>query len=506
MKKIITFIAIAFLGSFQHADAQTTSYSFNGDTLIGCQNNLYFNITIGALPETGGVISVDWGDGNTSTENYSTSFGNTTYYGGLLHSYTNPGSYTVSANVYSGTAGANVDAGQTVVINAVSPSSCGYMFIYTYQSSPNYQYENVPYQFTDVNNNVTTITPVFVGVGGGLPTYNGLNPANAPYTVQVDPAWLALNGLTQTSSNITINSFDAGGYANSSTQNMAVSCSTSGTNPDFGINFGVASNFLAPLQTGNLTMNICNFACSNTANVSVSVQIPATFVPVTSGLTNPVLTGNVLTFDINGLSECQYLEIPFTFPGSTPAGTGFCFDITLTNANDTYLANNQLEICGMILNSYDPNEKIVDQPTIIDPTTVQEFQYIVHFQNDGNLNASTVVIKDTIAANLDLSTFKFVASKHGVSTSINETTREVTFTFNTINLGQSSVDLDASQGYVVYTISEMPNLPLGSVIENTAYIYFDFNPAIVTNTTYNINQEPLGLEDSKLEAIYMYPN
>lgn len=46
----------------------------------------------------------------------------------------------------------------------------------------------------------------------------------------------------------------------------------------------------------------------------------------------------------------------------------------------------------------------------------------------------------------------------------------------------------------------------GSVIENTAYIYFDFNPAIVTNTTYNINELPLGLNESKSEWVNLYPN
>jgi uncharacterized repeat protein (TIGR01451 family) len=234
--------------------------------------------------------------------------------------------------------------------------------------------------------------------------------------------------------------------------------------------------------------------------------MPGSFVPNTSGLTNPVVTGNVLTFDILGLSDCQYIQIPFTFPGNTPAGTPYCFQLALSNPNDSYLGNNLDTICGVVLNSYDPNEKLVDKPMNIDPNQVEEFEYVIHFQNDGNYDAMDVVVQDTIAANLDLSSFKYVGSKHGVATSINTTTRVVTFSFNDINLGQSSVDLDASQGFVVYSISENAGLAEGSLIENTAYIYFDFNPPIVTNTTYNINQFPLGLDEPKNELITLYPN
>jgi uncharacterized repeat protein (TIGR01451 family) len=502
MKKIytlLTLICLVHLTSY----GQTTAYSFFADTLYGCQNTFGVQMTIGTLPEIGGVLSVDWGDGNTTTYNYTTTSGNTIHTTQVMHGYTLPGTYTVSFNVYSGTAGANVDAGQTVAINPPGASNCGYLWIYTMQTAPSVNYSNVPYQFTDVNGTITILMPTSTT---GATVYTGLNPANAPYTAQIDPNWLAVNGLIQTSPNFTITSFNPNGMANNPQQTMTVSCNTPSPNPDFGVSYGWASNFVAPLQTGNLYLNICNYACSDTSDVSVSLQMPGSFVPNTSGLTNPVVTGNVLTFDILGLSDCHYIQIPFTFPGNTPAGTPYCFQLALSNPNDSYLGNNLDTICGVILNSYDPNEKLVDKPMNIDPNQVEEFEYVIHFQNDGNYDAMDVVVQDTIASNLDLSSFKYVGSKHGVATSINTTTRVVTFSFNDINLGQSSVDLDASQGFVVYSISENAGLAEGSVIENTAYIYFDFNPPIVTNTTYNINQLPLGLNESKNELITLYPN
>jgi hypothetical protein len=110
--------------------------------------------------------------------------------------------------------------------------------------------------------------------------------------------------------------------------------------------------------------------------------------------------------------------------------------------------------------------------------------------------------------NLDINSFKFIKSKHPVIYTINPISREVVFRFSGIQLVPSTTDLEGSQGYFTYTINEMVNLPLNSEIKNTAYIFFDFNPAIVTNTTLNINGY-VGLNVSTNNynnKIKIYPN
>ena len=59
------------------------------------------------------------------------------------------------------------------------------------------------------------------------------------------------------------------------------------------------------------------------------------------------------------------------------------------------------------------------------------------------------------------------------------------FNFNNINLADSFSNEPASHGFVTFKAKLTPNLNLGTVIENTAYIYFDFNAPIVTNTAMN---------------------
>jgi hypothetical protein len=92
-----------------------------------------------------------------------------------------------------------------------------------------------------------------------------------------------------------------------------------------------------------------------------------------------------------------------------------------------------------------------------------------------------------------------------VSYTIDPNSREIVFRFSGIQLQPSQDDLEGSQGYVTYALDELPNLPLNAVIENTAYIYFDFNPAIITNTTFNINGF-VGLASAEQEEITLYPN
>jgi hypothetical protein len=181
------------------------------------------------------------------------------------------------------------------------------------------------------------------------------------------------------------------------------------------------------------------------------------------------------------------------------------FSASVLAQGEQDLQFNSANFAAVVLNSYDPNDKQCHLPTNILPFEQEDLGYTVRFQNDGNYPALNVEIRDTISTNLDLSTFRLIAAKHPVTYSINPSSREIVFRFSGIQLQPSQDNLEASQGYVSYSIEEVPNLPLNAVIENTAYIYFDFNPAIITNTTFNINGF-VGLATAEQEEITLYPN
>src|SRR5690606_8105729 len=64
-------------------------------------------------------------------------------------------------------------------------------------------------------------------------------------------------------------------------------------------------------------------------------------------------------------------------------------------------------------------------------------------------------------------------------------------------------------GFVQYRIKPLSTLGVGDRIENTAHIYFDFNEAIVTNTTVTevgLVSAPEGLQAANNMLLYPNPN
>ncbi len=139
--------------------------------------------------------------------------------------------------------------------------------------------------------------------------------------------------------------------------------------------------------------------------------------------------------------------------------------------------------------SYDPNDKLVNPKREGDYVLFEEdFIYTIRFQNTGNDVAYDVVIRDTLDANLDLTTFRVLGSSHAdlLNTILNEDERILTFEFRDIFLPDSTSNFDASQGYVNYLISPFDGLAEETPITNSAGIYFDLNPPVITNTVQSI--------------------
>lgn len=143
--------------------------------------------------------------------------------------------------------------------------------------------------------------------------------------------------------------------------------------------------------------------------------------------------------------------------------------------------------CSNATSSFDPNDKQgfplgYGDEHFIRPNT--DLEYLIRFQNTGTDTAFTVVIRDTIAPELDIPSIQIGASSHPMEWRIyGENVLE--FTFNVIMLPDSNVNEPASHGFVEFKISQKENLPLGTVIKNKAAIYFDYNDPIITNETFH---------------------
>lgn len=449
------------------------------------------------------TITVDWQDGTTTDTTFSA---NSSLSFEFNHAYSTSGSHTASYSVYSDYLAANVLTDVPLEFLIGNSSSCGFIpYTFVYQAVPFINFDNAPLDFVGSDGSTITITPVGVDTTS---MYSGLNPSLAPYTVSVNDSWLLSNGLIQVTADQIITGFLSNGEAIVSFGGLIfeLDCATAVTDPDVIVNYGCVNSFVAPLETGTLFINFCNIACQNTTDATVTVDFPADIVPNTSGLNNASFVAPILTFDLEDLDACETVNIPCVFPGTTLAGTQICFPVSITAANDTDLSNNLDTICGIVWNSYDPNDMQVNHSANIDPDTQEKFVYQIRFQNDGNFPAVNIVVRDTISSNLDISTFRLLETSHPGAASVNPDTREVTFTFNAIWLESSDVDLEASQGFIRFEIDEAAGLSEGDAIENTAYIFFDFNAAIITNTTVNTNNYPVGIMENEAKNLTIYPN
>ncbi|MFT5819833.1 MAG: putative repeat protein (TIGR01451 family) [Crocinitomix sp.] len=184
--------------------------------------------------------------------------------------------------------------------------------------------------------------------------------------------------------------------------------------------------------------------------------------------------------------------------------------VTIDSADvEMYTSTETLE--QIILCGYDPNDKI-PKPLgegefgYISPAT-EDIEYLIRFQNTGTDTAFNVVIKDQLDENLDWYSITPLAYSHDMSFEM-DMDGEVSFIFDNIMLPDSGANQLGSQGFVKYRIDLKPDLPLETSIFNTANIYFDLNPAVITNTTINTLHIDASSIDELLEKqqLLVYPN
>ncbi|TVR39148.1 MAG: T9SS C-terminal target domain-containing protein [Cryomorphaceae bacterium] len=252
-----------------------------------------------------------------------------------------------------------------------------------------------------------------------------------------------------------------------------------------------------------------NCAQGVSGEVTVSVSGPVSYAGTPPSAMTPELTGdNQFTYFLADFSEVSFnqsFRLLFTTDTTAQADDLICVTVSvLPEEGDYNPTNNTMQFCYPVVNSYDPNMKTA-WPGDVEPGFDGYFNYTVYFQNTGNAPAFNIRIADTLDNQLDLSTFEVINYSHDMLTYLHGNV--ATFRFNNIMLPDSTTDFEGSIGYVQYRIKPLADLPAGTVIENTAHIYFDFNEAIITNTTENEFVVPtMVFERGRGPAMQIFPN
>lgn len=181
--------------------------------------------------------------------------------------------------------------------------------------------------------------------------------------------------------------------------------------------------------------------------------------------------------------------------------------LTIDGGDD--VSSNDQEVCQtMAVNppppqSYDPNYELVNP--IRDASnngifaTDVDLNYIVNFQNIGDGVCSIVRTENELdPAKYDLSTIEFLGASHE-NNSFELDGNKIVIRFPNINLLPQIVDEELSKGWFAFRVKRLASLPIGTIIENAAAIYFDYNDPVVTNYGTSTIIEPLSNEIATAE-------
>jgi uncharacterized repeat protein (TIGR01451 family) len=249
-----------------------------------------------------------------------------------------------------------------------------------------------------------------------------------------------------------------------------------------------------------------------------TTTVTLTYDPVLAYVSaNPAPTsvsGNTLTWtsaNLGALQDWDY-TVNFTVPPDVGLlGTFLASTATVSVSNpEANLTNNSYTDLVLVTGSYDPNDKTAltssrqstDQYVL---GTDEWIDYTIRFQNTGTDTAFFVVITDTLPSTLDPATFLPMAASHAHTVSLSGQ-GILRWNFPTILLPDSNTNEPRSHGFVTFRIRpKQPVLP-GTLIENIANIYFDFNPPIITEPSVLMAEFSTGVGEVSTDRLQLYPN
>lgn len=221
---------------------------------------------------------------------------------------------------------------------------------------------------------------------------------------------------------------------------------------------------------------------------TLTATVPQYTTYAGASVTPASVSGDTATFTISGLAPLtgMYIYLFYTCPPN-PSLLGFpaisYAHLDVTSCTDINNANNTSYFTRVITGSYDPNDKAVHPSGAVEYDTNHEFLYHIRFQNTGNGPAVNISVTDTLSAFLDPNSIQIVDASHDFDFNL-LSGNIMHFRFNNIMLTDSTTDEPGSHGHITFRIKNNSTLAVGSVVENTANIYFDFNPPVITNTTH----------------------
>lgn len=346
------------------------------------------------------------------------------------------------------------------------------------------------YATTDDNGDYT----LFVDSGNYV-----ISQVNAPYYIQACPS---------ASATYTANIFSAApnSYGNDFGDTLSMHCA------DLKVNIG--TYYLRRCFKNTFNVSYVNSGAVMATNVTITVNFDSLIIPLSSTLPW-TQNGNSYTFTIDTLRPGQFGSFSITDSVSCGALIGVhsacVFASIHSPVAECDTINNCSHDCHIIVGSCDPNAKEVSVGNV--PSDVQQnilatdtLSYTIRFQNTGTDTAFTVVVRDTLPSYVDPATVEPGASSHPYSFRVYGQ-GILEWTFDNINLPDSSANEVASHGFLKFTVRQKPGNTPGTDINNTAAIWFDYNENVNTNKSVaSIPNNTTIVHKVAIETAKIFPN
>lgn len=254
-----------------------------------------------------------------------------------------------------------------------------------------------------------------------------------------------------------------------------------------------------------ITVTYKNLGTQTATNAKLTVMFGPYVIPIESSVPWTLSAGNDRRWDLGDVPIGASVTIYIKDSISTNVTIGADIQLSASfygseddcDGLDNVTVDNQLAVGAL-----DPNDIAVNPEGYIDND--QELIYKIRFQNVGNSTVSTVRIEDKLPAGLDINTLKIGLTSHNYQFEIQDNNRLV-WTFENINMPDSTTNEAASHGYAIFKIKPISNLEDGEKLKNRAEIYFDNLAPITTNTVTNIIGENPSLTFAE-DQLHIFPN
>lgn len=255
-----------------------------------------------------------------------------------------------------------------------------------------------------------------------------------------------------------------------------------------------------------------NLGNQNISSGSLNFNYSSPLTIASISQTGTVTTFNGFTYDFTNLAPFEIRTIIVTM--NVPPIPTVTIGQIVTNSvsitaqpNELTLLNNASQLNQVVIASYDPNDKMEahgSQILFSSFASNEYLNYTIRFENTGTASAINVRVEDTSDSRIDENSVKMVSASDNYV--MDRTGSSLIWKFDNIQLPVSVANSEIGKGYVTFKAKLKPGFAVGTVIPNTANIYFDSNPAIVTNTFTTEFVATLNSLDIDAGNFVIYPN